>query len=152
MNNDTLREHLIAQSQGQTTFNSPDALTGAFDAESAGQRFDGHPHTAWELVWHLELAGRDIYEFVTSADYQELDWPGDYWPAEPAPPTPAAWEAKLHDFRAVRQRFIDLARENDLAGVAPTGESQTVLRGILMVIEHDAYHLGQLGALRFALK
>ena len=40
----------------------------------------------------------------------------------------------------------------DLLAPVPTGSpTQTYLRGILLVIDHNAYHVGQLVALRRAL-
>jgi hypothetical protein len=46
-----------------------------------------------------------------------------------------------------------LAREvEDLAATVPAGRShQTYLRAILLVIDHNAYHVGQIVAVRRAL-
>jgi hypothetical protein len=40
----------------------------------------------------------------------------------------------------------------DLFAVVPTGEkTHTYLRGILVIVDHNTYHLGQLVAVRKAL-
>ena len=53
-----------------------------------------------------------------------------------------------------REKLKQLARDArlDLFAVVPTGkEGQTYLRAILLVADHNAYHLGQLVAVRRAL-
>ena len=82
-----------------------------------------------------------------------MKWPDDYWPVMPEPPNAEAWEQSLEAYRRGRAALQKLTRETpDLTAVVPTGTSrQTYLRAILLVIDHSAYHVGQLVALRQAL-
>ena len=70
----------------------------------------------------------------------------------------AAKREGVHDSIAAcsagREKFKNLARNPkvDLFALVPTGKGhQTVLRGILLVVDHNNYHLGQLVAVRRAL-
>jgi len=56
-------------------------------------------------------------------------------------------------FKRERERFKKLARETkDLDALVPTGKGhQTYLRGILLLADHNGYHLGQVVAVRRAL-
>lgn len=70
-----------------------------------------------------------------------------------APPSRDAWnhsEAALRDDRNVlKQLAADPAA--DLFAPIPHGTGQTILRELLLVADHNAYHVGQLVLLRRAL-
>jgi len=115
----------------------------------------GFEHSPWQLVEHLRIAQKDLLDFCVNARYvHTMKWPDDYWPAQPAPPTDEAWTKSLADFEADRNRLKDLVRDDavDLFAKVPTGkDGQTCLRTVMLVIDHNAYHVGQLVAVRRAL-
>ena len=102
----------------------------------------------------LRLAQKDLLDFAVNPAYvHALKWPDDYWPTDPVPAS-GAWNRSIEDFRADREKLKLLVRrpDVDLAALVPTGQGlQTYLRAILLVIDHNAYHLGQLVAVRRAL-
>jgi uncharacterized damage-inducible protein DinB len=110
----------------------------------------GWAYSAWQLLEHLRLAQADILAFCGDAKYRDMKWPDDYWPRRPAPPSAAAWTASIARFRRDRRTLQRLARDPriDLAAIVPNGTTQTYLREILLVADHNAYHIGQLVALR----
>ena len=63
------------------------------------------------------------------------------------------WEQSIASFKRGRERFKALARDaGDLYALVPTGEGhQTYFRAILLLNDHNAYHLGQIVAVRRAL-
>jgi hypothetical protein len=79
-----------------------------------------------------------------------MTWPDDYWPREAAPPSEAAWDETLEGFRRDREELRALAvdRTIDLFAAIPHGTGQTYLRELLLVADHNAYHIGQLIAVR----
>ncbi len=79
-----------------------------------------------------------------------MEWPADYWPRESAPPSDTAWEESLAEFRRDREALRALASDHsiDLLAAIPHGSGQTYLRELLLVADHNAYHLGQLIAVR----
>ncbi len=123
-------------------------------ADQRGARPAGFEHSPWQLLEHMRIAQEDILDFCVNADYEEMrHWPDDYWPKDPAPPDPRAWDASIAAFKRDRERMKELARETkDLYASVPTGDAkQTYLRAVLLVTDHNAYHLGQLVAVRRAL-
>jgi len=119
-------------------------------AKRRGVRVDGFPHSAWELVEHLRLTQRDILEFCRNPKYTEPTWPDDYWPASPEPPNERAWDDSIAAFREDRAALEALATDEsiDLFAKISHGGGQTYLREILLVADHNAYHIGQLVMLR----
>jgi len=121
-----------------------------FPAELRGRRVDGLPYSAWQLLEHLRIAQHDILDFSINAKYVEMKWPDDYWPANPEPPDARAWDRSVAAFRRDRTRLKRLAANPkiNLSKKLPHGDGQTYLREILLVIDHNAYHMGELVMLR----
>jgi uncharacterized damage-inducible protein DinB len=115
-----------------------------------GVRVKGFPHSAWELLEHLRLAQFDILDFCRNPNYHELKWPDDYWPKSPEPPSETAWDDAIAAFRKDRREMQALAADEsvDLFAKIPHGTGQTILREILLVADHNAYHVGQIVMLR----
>ena len=115
-----------------------------------GKLPQGAEHSLWQLVEHLRIAQADVLEFCLTARYQEKQWPDDYWPKPLGPHTAAAWTKSLASYRRDRKALQRLAANSkiDLLAKIPHGTGQTYLREILLVADHNAYHLGQIVALR----
>jgi uncharacterized damage-inducible protein DinB len=138
---------LLAWSDAHVNFD--DAVAG-LPVAARGKVPKGLPYSPWQLVEHMRLAQSDILEFSVNRRYKEKQWPQDYWPASPAPPTTRAWNASIAKFKKDRralQRLVANPRRDLLARV-PTGTGQTVLREVALAADHTAYHVGQLVAVR----
>jgi uncharacterized damage-inducible protein DinB len=110
----------------------------------------GLPYSAWQLVEHLRITQHDILDFCRNPDYTELEWPKDYWPASPAPPSEAAWNESIDTFRRDREALQKLAADTtvDLTARIPHGSGQTYARELVLVADHTSYHVGQLVLVR----
>lgn len=144
-------ERLLDWTDAHTPF---DEAVDGVPVALRGTRPPGSPHSAWELLEHLRVAQRDILNFCRNPQYSELAWPDDYWPSRPDPPTADAWEASVHAFRSDLEDLKGLAANPHIELLAriPHGSGQTYLRELLMVADHNAYHIGQLVAVRRALE
>lgn len=118
-----------------------------------GRRPKGMERSPWELLEHLRLCQRDILEFCVDPHYRERTWPDDYWPRTASPPNPRAWTASVAAFRRDLAALQALARKRtlDLFAQIPHGSGQTYLRELVLVADHNAYHVGQLVLVRRAL-
>jgi len=148
--NQSLRDHLsrlLERSEAHTGF---DAAVAGFAPEARGVRPQGLPHSAWELLEHIRLAQRDILEFAQDAPYVERAWPADYWPPTPEPPSSAAWDESVQAVLSDREELQRLVADPgiDLFATVPNGTTQTYLREVLLVIDHNAYHVGQMMTVR----
>jgi hypothetical protein len=107
-------------------------------------------YSFWHLIEHLRLTQLDILEYVTRTDYQEKEWPRDYWPETDADATKAEWDETIAWFtRNLDQLIAIVADEStDLFASVPSSAEHTILREVLVVADHNAYHIGELGILR----
>lgn len=121
-----------------------------FPAKLRGQRISNFPHTAWMLLEHMRIAQWDILEFSRNAKHVSPKWPEGYWPKTEAPPSPAAWTKSVASFRKDLKAMEALISDGktDLYAPLSWGDGQTVLREVLLVADHNAYHLGQIVTLR----
>jgi len=121
-----------------------------FPPELRGRTLKGLPYSAWQLLEHLRIAQHDILDFSTNPKYAEMKWPDDYWPKEAAPPDAAAWDKSVAAFRRDRAKLKKMAADPklNLAKKIPHGGGQTYGREILLVLDHNAYHVAELVMLR----
>lgn len=120
-------------------------------ANLRGTRPEGLPYSAWELLEHLRIAQRDILDFCVDPNYKEdKKWPDDYWPQSPEPASDAAWDESIREFVADRTAMQKLAADTslDLDTKIPHGSGQTYLRELVLTLDHNAYHIGQLVLVR----
>ena len=146
----SLREHLLALLKGGEAHATFDDAVVDFPAKLRCQRVNGFPHTAWMLLEHMRIAQWDILEFRRNRKHVSPQWPKGYWPESEAPPNTAAWDNSIKAFRKDLKAMQNLIRNSrtDLYAPIPWSDGQTILREALLIADHNAYHLGQLVALR----
>jgi uncharacterized damage-inducible protein DinB len=147
---DPLRDHLVRLLDWHDAHVNFDEAVQALPPELRGVRPPGLAHSPWELLEHLRICQYDILDFCRNRDYKELSWPADYWPESAAPPTPDAWDKSIAAFRRDLAELRRLAEDTslDLFAAIPHGSGQTYLRELLLVADHNAYHVGQLVVVR----
>lgn len=145
-NGKQLREHLVYLLNGGGAHARVDDAVKDMPAKLRGVKPEGLPHSAWMLLEHLRLAQWDIVEFSRNSKYQAPKWPDDYWPKTATPPSAAAWNKSVQQFRKDLKAMQDLVAnaKTDLYARIPWGDGQTVLREALLLADHNAYHVGQL--------
>ncbi len=124
------------------------AVTG-IPAHMRGTQVSGL-HSPWEIVEHLRITQHDILDFCGNKDYEEMEWPRDYWPPTPAPPSPSAWDESVGQFKRDRESLQQMASDPnvELTARIPHGNGQTYMRELVLVADHSAYHVGQLVLVR----
>lgn len=124
-----------------------------FPVEQRGAVPENMPHSAWQLLEHIRIALWDIVQFCQSTRHKSPPWPEGYWPKKPAPPNEEAWdrsvEAIHENIEIIRKLITD--PKHELMAPIPGGSGQTLLREVLLLADHNAYHLGQLVLVRRAL-
>jgi hypothetical protein len=107
-------------------------------------------YTFWHLLEHLRLTQADILNYLTNADYIALEWPQDYWPPRDALANKRDWDDTVAAFQRDLEAIVAIVSDEstDLLATVPSHDEHTVLREALIVADHNAYHIGELGVLR----
>ena len=142
----SLRKQLVATLGGREAHLDFASAVAGFPFELTGAKPDGAPHSAWELIEHLRIAQRDILDFSRPGNYNERQWPDEYWPSSAAASSQEEWDGSAASFEQDLHTMQDLASDpkNDLFAPLPHGTGQTLLREILLVADHNSHHLGQI--------
>ena len=149
-NQEALREHLIRLLDWEDAHVNFNTVLSDWPKENRGTKPAGCPHTAWQLLEHMRICQWDILEFSRDPNHVSPNFPSGYWPADNGPPSDAAWDASVIQFRIdldEMKRMLGNPEVNLLAPIAH-GQGQTVLREALLLADHNSHHLGQLIMLR----
>jgi hypothetical protein len=142
----SLRKHLVELlAGGGAHAKFEDAIKG-LPPKLRGAKPANFPHSPWMLLEHLRLTQWYILEFSRNAKHVSPKWPEGYWPKHDAPPSAAAWNKSIQQFRRDSKAVQSLVSnpKTDLFAKIPWGDGQTLLREALLVADHNAYHLAQL--------
>ena len=147
--NEQLREQIVKMLDWEDAHANFDAAVKAVPTGLRGAQPKGLPYSLWQLLEHIRICQRDILDFSRDPNYREMKFE-EYWPATVAPPTQRAWDDSVANFRADLESLKQLAfdKDIDLFAKIPHGTGQTYLRELLLVADHNTYHLGQMVAVR----
>jgi hypothetical protein len=153
MSDAALRNHLVRLLQWEDAHLAFEAAVAGIEAALRGARAVGVPYSIWQLLEHMRITQRDILAFCRDPGYREMRWPAEYWPEVIEPPSDDAWQDSIDGFLSDRDQMVRIAMDDalDLFAEIPHGSGQTYLREILLVADHNSYHLGELVVLRRAL-
>jgi uncharacterized damage-inducible protein DinB len=118
--------------------------------KQAGIKVEDIPYTIWELIEHIRIGQDDILEFCTNRDYKELEWPRDYWPESSVPESKEKYEESIRAVKGGIEKMRELVKDskNDLHTPLPHGDGQTLFREAMLIVDHNAYHIGQIVLIR----
>jgi hypothetical protein len=148
-----LRRQLVAVLKGGEAHAKFDDVVGDIPVKLRGTKPAALPHSAWMLLEHMRLAQWDILEFSRNPKHVSPKWPEGYWPSPGGPPNAAAWEESIKSFHKDLKAMQNVVTNSktDLYARIPWGDGQTILREVLLLADHNAYHLAQIVDVRRAL-
>jgi hypothetical protein len=116
-----------------------------------GVKAEHMPYSIWQLVEHIRIAQWDMLLFCKDTEHKSPKWPDDYWPKESTPENESIWNGALSQINSDLDEFIELMEHSNLYQELPHGDGQTILREALQIADHNAYHIGEIVALRRVL-
>ena len=146
MPDDPLRQTIARALEWREAHAGFEAAVEGLAPELRGRTPQGAPYSPWQLLEHIRITQADILEFCVAQSYKEKDWPKDYWPASPEPPSAKAWDESVAAVKRDRAALAALTVDPniDLTARVPNGNGQTYVREVLLVLDHTAYHVGEL--------
>jgi len=145
-NDQALRHELISLLNGGNAHLSFEDFVKDFPVEKCGQRIEGLPYTAWQVLEHMRIAQWDILEFSRDANHVSPKWPKGYWPNVDEVGSADLWNETVRKFRDDLKQMAELVSDpaTDLFATIPHGTGQTILRESLVLADHNSNHLGAL--------
>jgi DinB family protein len=150
MQDQQLREQLAELLDGIGAHMPFEEAVADFPDEAINRRAPNVDYGPWQLLEHLRLTQLDILEYVRDPDYEEKEWPREYWPAPDAVATRKQFDETirlfLEDRAELRAMLMDPA--TDLFAVIPGSPGHNLVREIRIDADHNAYHIGEFAILR----
>lgn len=156
MTDQVVRNALLGSIDGGQAFMTFDQAVAEFPTEHFNTRPLNLEYSFWHLLEHIRICNRDILDYIANPDYRELHWPDELWPAREANADAGMW---MDTVQAIREDMASLREyvskpESDLESLAlhANGDTKhTLMREILVVTDHNAYHLGEFAILRHVM-
>jgi len=141
-----IKEQLVAHLKGGDAFVSIEEVLKSIPYGYLGKRTGNLPYSFYEVFFHIWYTQRDILDYCIDENYKLPEWPQDYWPGSHTPGNMDSWNALKNQYFEDRDKFINFILDPSTNILTTIGQEKkhTLLREILLVIEHTAYHTGQL--------
>ncbi len=151
-NQSSLRQHLLELLEGRAAHIDLETAIRGFPMNLINERVESSPHSPWELLEHIRIAQSDIILFSTDAAHTSPEFPDGYWNLGIA--SVPEWEKSADEISGGLDTLRALISDEntDLLAEFPHGDGQTLLRQVLLVADHNSYHLGQLIQLKKTLE
>ena len=147
---DIVRQHVLKLLQGGNAHMTFDQAIDGFPPEAINALPPNVLYSPWHLLEHIRITQWDILEFVRDPDHVSPAWPEGYWPPKGQEADGSRWQDTIQAFRSDMEALEAMVQDpaTDLYADLPHAAGYTVLREILLVADHNAYHIGEFTILR----
>jgi hypothetical protein len=107
-------------------------------------------YSFWHILEHIRIAQWDLLEYAQNPKHTSPGWPDGYWPAPGATTDAAGWKRTINAIETDLERMGRLLSDAsvDVFAPVPFANNKSVLRCAFLVLDHNAYHLGEFAILR----
>ncbi len=150
MHDRALREELLALLHGGNAHMGFDAAVSGFPMEELNRQVPNGTYKVWHLIEHMRIAQWDILEFVRNPGHVSPVFPDGYWPRPDDTATPATWNKSVKGFQSDLKAVEKLVSDpkTDFFSPIPHAKDYTVFKEMLLIADHNAYHVGEFVSLR----
>ena len=149
---DPLRHQLLKMLEAHWAHMPFDDAVAGFPEDQMNAYPPNVPYTPWHILEHLRLTQFDILDYIRNPQYTGREWPAGYWPAKDAKADKKAWDATIAGFKADLEALCEIVKDENTDFNAPIPHGwqpdHTILRELLVVADHNAYHIGEFAILR----
>jgi len=156
MDDKIIRKELTALLRGGNAHESFEEKFRNFPVEHINTRIPGVERppgvefTPWHLLEHMRICQWDILEFIRNPDHISPDYPDGYWPDPAKSAEKEQWNRSREQFRQDLGVLLSMAGNPETMLFEPLSHAPeyTVFRELLLVADHNSFHLGHIGLFR----
>ena len=147
------REELLGLLQGGHAHMSFDTAVSGFPMEEINRQVPNGTYRVWHLLEHMRIAQWDILEFMRDPHHVSPPFPDGYWPRPNESATAAKWNKTVKGIQSDLKAVVEIVKnpKTDFFGPIPHAPHYTVFREVLLLADHNAYHLGEFVSIRRVL-
>ncbi len=149
-----VRDQLLELLRGGNAHMDFDEAVDRFPLKYANAQPPNSDYTPWRLLEHMRIAQWDILEFVRNPRHVSPSWPEGYWPDEGEKADLKKWEKSVRSFRRELRAMQAIVRnpKTSLLSDLPHAAGYTVLREVLVLADHNGFHMGEFAMMRQVMK
>ncbi len=129
-----------------------DDAVADFPMDAINVRPPNVDYTFWHLIEHVRFCQNDMLDYLLGPAYEPVTFPDDYWPPAAAVASEQQWHDTLAAYRNDLDRVEAFVRDEGLDLYSAASHvweaAHTPLRTVLVMVDHAAYHGGEIGILR----
>jgi len=141
-------KEIMVQLRESVAFTSMAEFIEKIPYDKVGIRPKPLPYSFFEVFSHIVQTQQDLMDFTMASAYHPVEWPAGVWPGKAAPDNEQEWKGlKARFFRQHDELEKFLAADHtalDALVKHADQDHQTLLRELLLMVSHYAYHTGQL--------
>ena len=126
-----------------------------FPLDAINRRAPNVDYTFWHLVEHVRFCQFDMLDYLRNPTYEAAVFPDGYWPDPRRMASEQQWLDSVAAFTSDVDEVESFVRNADtdlwIAASHAWEPRHTALRTVMVMIDHNAYHGGELGILRQVL-
>jgi uncharacterized damage-inducible protein DinB len=142
-----LGKALAAGLYGKGTHADSLKIVDRISDDDAKERIAENVHSSWEQLFHI-VYWQDLC--IKAARLEGVEWPKDGSTSWPSDSTTSTWDELVTRFKAGLKEAKALSIESDLAAPMASWANFPVLSALIILAQHNSYHLGQIVANRLA--
>lgn len=148
-----LRDQLAKSLKGGQAFVPYEKALEGIKPENRGKKTNEHLHTIYQELEHMRIAQQDLLYYAILDKWESPPWPEGFWPKPDVEVTEEMWKKSVDGFFSDQEKAVELVNNEDidLLSIIPGSDEYTYLREIVIIIEHNAYHLGKILDIRKSL-
>ena len=128
--------------QGKYAHYQTDLLFNGLSWEMAGEKPEGSPHSVWELLFHMNYWQEFILAELREEKPESLQDLSESWPGSPFPSNEQQYTETVTQFLKGLGRAMQQASKDSLEeGLG--GRKRTAADLLMVLINHNSYHAGQ---------
>jgi uncharacterized damage-inducible protein DinB len=146
MNDKALQKELIELLKGGQAHSTLEDVLKNLKPELCNRRPHKGTRTVYEELEHMRLAQEDILQYTLDPAWKSPEWPDGFWPSDNDEMTEGILLNSISKFFKDLDEVIALVKNPEfyLTELIPHGEGHTYMREVLLVADHNAYHLGKI--------
>jgi len=145
-----LRSELLDLLDGGNAHMGFEEVVAQFPPEHINSKPPHTPYSMWHFIEHMRIAQWDILEFIRNPGHVSPDYPQGYRPDPEEKADKKRWQESVDGFLADLDALKALVGDpaTDFTAPLPHAPSYNIFREIVLVADHNAYHIGEFAILR----
>ncbi len=146
MDDKTFRKDLIELLKGGQAHSTLEEVLKDLKPELCNRHPQKGIRSVYEELEHMRIAQEDILRYTLNPSWESPEWPDGFCPSDNDKMTEETLSSAVSLFFKDLGELIALVKNPkfDLTALIPHGEGHNYLREVLLVADHNAYHLGKI--------